>query len=108
MTLMTIPPRTASDMREALRRKVSLVDYDDIRRAALHFPSTGGYLWEATIAFDLLVTVRRINTTRLDSLDDNIVNGDEIYNGYARSSDPIELARSIRRVWRSKTQEVPL
>lgn len=108
MTLMPIPPKTATNMRQTLRRKVTVVDYDDLRRAALLFPSTGVYAWEATVAFDLLVTVRRVDTTRLESLDEDIVNGDEIYNGYAQSSDPDELAKTMRRVWRSKTQEVAL
>lgn len=108
MTLMQIPSLTATNMRKALARKVTVVDYDDLPKAALHFPSTGVYTWEATIAYDRLVTVRRVDTTRLDSLDEDIVNGDEIYNGYARSNDPDELAKAIRRVWRAKKQEVEL
>lgn len=108
MTLMPIPPKTATNMRQALRRKVNVVDYDDLPRAALLFPSTGVYAWEATVTFDRLVTVRRVDTTRLDSLDEDIVNGDEVYNGYSQSSDPKELAKTMRRVWRSKKQEVAL
>lgn len=106
MSLMKISPTTATRLRKTLNRTVRLTNYDDLPQSALYFPSRGKWVWEATTTHDLLVTLRRVDGTRLDSFDEDIVAGNTVYTTYAKSSAPADIAAAINRAYTHKCEEV--
>lgn len=111
MTLISIPPTTITHLgrtRNSKTLRARLEDYDDLPNSVIYLPSTGTWVWEATISSSLLVTVRKVDRTRLHSLDADIVDGDAIYNEVSPSRKPKDLAATIRKLIRTKTRAVSL
>lgn len=111
MTLIAIPPTTITHLGRTRSNKTlraRLEDYDDLPNSVIYLPSTGKWVWEATVAPTLLVTVRKVDRTRVDSLDADIVDGDAIYNEMSPSRKPKDLAATIRKIIRAKTRGVSL
>lgn len=105
MTLMRIPPHTTAQL-EHRRRRAHLANYDDLPKSVIYIKSTGKWIWEATVTPDLLVTVRKVDSARIHSLDADIVDGDAIYNKYSPSNSPADIAKTIDNLIRTKTRQV--
>lgn len=106
MTLRSFSTTDVAAVRHGLRRRVTCTNYDDLNRAALMFRSTGKWVWEATMTHDLVVTLRRIDGTRINSFDDNIVKDNDVFSCVARSSAGKDIAKAISYLLRTKRMEV--
>ena len=110
MDLMKIPGKLITELRHTRRyvRRGVFEDMPELNRRIVYLRANGPWLWEVTIGYDLMVTLRKVHRDTIHDYVMDATDNGKVFHDYARSAQPEELARTIRRIIRTHPTTEPV